>query len=298
MSKKEVLGVDKLYYAEIEDSADAYTPGTPAPLAPLAKITLKPKSSSKTSYYDNAASGGHFAEGETEGDIEIQGLELEVETALMGRFWDSVNKRQYDDGGTPPYFAVGYRALKSDGTYKYYWYQKCQFMPIEEEAETKTDTPNPKVTKLKIIAYYTEYIFDVGDGNPRPFKKVKGDTSVTGFDASTWFDAVQTPDTPSASAVTCTPSPADGATSQATSVAITLTFNNALRLGAENGIGLIRVDTGAAISVTRSIDAARKVVTLTHSALTAAKTYHINVTGVTDIHGQAFADNVYDFATA
>ena len=116
---KSVLGVDMLYYATVTDSSSAYTPGTPAYLAPLATISFKPKASTKTQYFDNIAMDSLFSEGESEGEIEIQGLPLDVKAALLGKTWDSANGRMYDDGGVvPPYFAVGFRALKSDGTYK------------------------------------------------------------------------------------------------------------------------------------------------------------------------------------
>jgi phi13 family phage major tail protein len=296
---KSVLGVDMLYYALVtQDTAAGYVAGTPAYLAPLANVSVKPKTSSKMQYFDNVAMESLLSEGESEGEIEIQGLPLDLKATLLGKTWDSTNKRMYDDGGIPPYVALGYRALKSDGNYIYYWYLKCQFAPPDEEAATKADSPDPKTTKLKVTAIYTTYLFDVDGSNSRSVKKNEADTAITGVDVDTWFDAVQTPVPGSVSAVTCTPSPADGATNQTTSVAITLTFNNALAGGAENGIGLVRSDTMAAISVTRSVNAARTVVTLEHSALTSAKTYLIVVTGVRDISGQALADVVYDFATA
>lgn len=105
--------------------------------------------------------------------------------------------------------------------------------------------------------------------------------------------------TGSPSAITCTPVPADAATGIGITDDITLTFNNALAAGAENGIVLVRADTAAAITVVRTISGSRKVVTLNPSAsLTANKQYLIIVPGVTDIYGQAFANTVYDFTTA
>lgn len=296
---KPILGADNMYYALItQDDADAYAAGTPKYLAPLVNIALKPKVGTKTDYADNKAFESLFNEGESEADVEIIGLPLDKKAELLGRTWDAVNKRMYDGGETPPYVALGYRAEKSDGTFKYYWYLKCQFMPPDEEAATKTESPEPKHPKLKLKAIFTTHEFDVDGVNSKSQKKVEADTAISGTDVSTWFDNVQVPAPGTPSALTCTPSPADGAVGQATSVAITLTFNNPLASGAENGIGLVREDTQAAIAVTRSINAARTVVTLAHSALTATKTYLITVNGVTDIYGQTLADVVYDFDTA
>jgi hypothetical protein len=175
---------------------------------------------------------------------------------------------------------------------------KGRFSPPSEEFASESDTPDPKGLKLTFTAIRTTYEFAQAGGVTDSAKLVKGDSEDAAFSGATWFDAVQVPTATTPSALTCTPSPTDGATAQATSVAITLTFNNALAGGKESGIGLLRSDTLAAIAVTRSIDAARKVVTLSHSALTAAKTYMITVNGVVDVYGQSLADVVYDFATA
>jgi hypothetical protein len=105
--------------------------------------------------------------------------------------------------------------------------------------------------------------------------------------------------TGSPSAITCTPVPANDAASIDVTDDITLTFNNALAAGAENGITLVRSDTQAIIACTRTISASRKVVTLNPGAsLTADKTYLIIVPNVKDVYGQSFADTVYHFVTA
>jgi methionine-rich copper-binding protein CopC len=92
----------------------------------------------------------------------------------------------------------------------------------------------------------------------------------------------------------CTPSPADGATGQATSVVPTLTFSNALATGV-TGILLTKND-GTVVSATITINAANKDITITPSgALTSAAKYLITCSGVRDIYGQAFPQTVYDF---
>lgn len=296
---KSVLGVDNLYFATVTDSADAYTPGTPEYLAPLANIAIKPKASMKTQYFDNIPMESLFSEGESEGEIEIQGLPLDVKATLLGKTWDSANGRMYDDGGvTPPYFAVGFRAMKSDGSYKHYWYLKCQFSPPDDEASTKTDSPNPKSTKLKMTAIYTTYLFDVDGSNNRSVKKVEGDTSITDFDETGWFSAVQVPAPGTPDALTCTPSPADAATGVSVSANIALTFANPLAANSENGI-VLTTAAGAVKACARTLNAARTVVTLDPTTnMSSSTTYLVIVPGVVDVYGQTLADTVYDFTTA
>jgi phi13 family phage major tail protein len=295
---KSLIGVDNLYYALVtQDDSSGYVAGTPKYLAPLANIAIKPKASMKTQYFDNIPMDSLFAEGESEGDIEIQGLPLDVKAELLGKTYDAVNGRLYDDGGTPPYVALGFRSQKSDGTFKYYWYLKGQFSPPDDEAATKKAEPDPKSAKMKLTALYTTYLFNVDGVNSRSVKKTEGDTALTAFSATGWFSSVQVPAPGAKPALTCTASPVDGATGVAVGVAPTLTFSNQLVTGTY-GVLLTKND-GAIVTATISINAALKVITITPgSNLSASTKYLITVAGVKDIYGQTFANTVYDFTTA
>ncbi len=296
---KSVVGLDNIYYALVsQDDASAYAAGAPTYLAPAMTIGIEPAVNTKTQYADNKPFDVMTSEGESKLPVEITGLPLDVLAVLLGKVYDFALGRMFDGGGVAPYVALGFRAKKSDGKYRYYWFLKGTFAPPKEEVASQTDSPDPKSTKLDFTAIKTTYEFPLTGSITDSVKRVMGDTADTVFDASTWFNAVQVPSVGAPSALTCTPSPADAATGQTTTVAITLTFNNAIRAGAELGVTLTRVDTGAVIAVTRSLNAARKVLTLTHAALTATKQYFITVSGVVDIYGQALADVVYDFTIA
>jgi len=299
MANKSYVGVDQIYYSLVTtDDADAYAAAVPAVFAPAMNIAQAPKTNSKVQYADNQPYDSMSAEGETELDVEITGLTLEVQAEILGKVYDAVNGRLFDNGGSAPYVALGFRAKKSGGTYRYFWFLKGKFAPPTEESATETDTPDPKSTKMKFSAIRTIHQFALDGSTTDSVKRVIGDTEDAAFDESTWFDAVQSPVVGTPSALTCTPAPTDGATGQTTTVAITLTFNNALAGNAENDIVLVRQSTGAIFATTRTINAARKIVTLTHAALTSGAVYHIIVPGVTDVYGQSLADVVYDFTVA
>jgi phi13 family phage major tail protein len=289
-------GADKLFFALVtQDDASAYAAGTPVALSPLKVAKQTPAANSKTEYFDNQPFLTMNSEGETKIKIDVAGLPLDIQAQILGKVYDSVTESLYDNGGTPPDCALGWRAKNSNGTYTLYWYLKGTFKPFEEEAETEADTPAAKGLSLEFTAVRTVHQWalsaSVTDSIKRRVSRLAGDVA-------TWFDNVQVPEYVAPSALTCTPSPADGATAQTTGVAITLTFNNALAGDAEKGIGLVREDTQAAIAVTRSLNAARTVVTLTHPILTSATTYLIAVNGVRDVFGQTLVDTVYDFDTA
>jgi len=298
LNNKSYLGVDQLYYALVtQDDLSAYVAGTPAVLAPLMNVSVKPKTNSKVQYADNQPFDSLSSEGESEADVEITGLPSDLQATLLGKVWDEVNGRMYDNGGTPPYVAIAYRAKKSGGQYKYYWYLKCQFSPFDEEASTETDTPDPKSTKLKLRALRTIFKFPLSASLTDTAKRTVGDDSHAGFSAANWWTAVQVPAYSAPSALTCTPSPADAATGVAVSVSPTLTFNNALRTGV-TGIQMVSA-AGAVVAGTITIDATAKIVTIDPTSnLSAATKYIITVSGATDIYGQALALSAYDFTTA
>ncbi len=104
--------------------------------------------------------------------------------------------------------------------------------------------------------------------------------------------------TASAPAFTLSSSPADAASGVVISANVVLTFSNALKVGAENAI-MLTTAAGVPVSVARTIDAARKVVTLNPASNLGAATEHlVIVPGVTDVFDQALTDTVINFTTA
>lgn len=298
MTQKSYLGLDKLYYALVTDDVSAYSADPPAILAPVAAIGIEPATNVKTQYFDNKPAETLTAEGETKLPLEVQGIPLELKALLLGKVYDATKGQMFGGGGVPPYVAIGFRAKKTDGGYHYWWFLKGRFSSPKEEASTQTDTPDPKTTKLDFTAVKTAFEFaqtgDLDDSSDR----VEADDADAEVDPDVWFGSVQLPVGGAAPAFTLTPSPADGASGVALAANITLTFSNALRAHAEDGIILVRQDTQAAIACARTIDAARKVITLDPTAnLTTGKTYLVIVPGVVDVFGQALADTVVNFDT-
>jgi phi13 family phage major tail protein len=296
---KSFVGVSKVYFALItDDSAAAYAAGIPAYLAPVMNVVQTPKTNSKVQYADDQPFDAMQSEGETELDVEITGLPLDIQAVLLGKVYDPATGRLFDSGGTAPYVALAFRSKKSDSKYRYYWFLKGTFSTPSEEMATKTDTPDPKSVKLKFTAIRTIHEFTLSASVTDSVKRVVGDTNDPNFNESPWFEAVQVPSYGAPSALTCTPSPADGAGSVAITTNITLTFNNALAGNVENGI-ILTTDAGVVKACARTIDEARKVVTLNPTTdLETSTTYLVIVPGIVDVFGQALADTVYDFTTA
>lgn len=296
-NQKSFVGVDNIYYALVTtDNASAYAAGTPAYLAPAMTISQKPKTSSKTQYADNQPFDAMSSEGETTIDVEITGLPLDTLAVLLGRVYDVATGRLFDNGGTPPDIALGFRAKKRGGDYRYYWFLKGNFMSPAEDQATETDSPDPKSTKLQFTAIRTIHQFALDGSITDSVKRVIGETSDANFDETGWFGSVQVPSYGAPASLTATPSPADGATGVAVASAITITFSNALAASVENGI-ILTTAAGVVKACTRTINAARTVVTLTPTTnLTGGTTYLVAVPGIVDVYGQTLTA-VYDFAT-
>lgn len=298
-TQKSVVGLRDLYYALVtQDDSDAYAAGAPAIFAPAVSASHKPKNASKTQYADDGVFDVLTSEGETEIELEVTNIPLDVLATVLGKEYDAATGRLFDNSGaTPPDVALGFRSVKSNGSYKYFWYLKGKFSMPDEEQATKGESPDPKTIKIKFIGVKTTYQFDLGDINDG-VKRVVGDEDISGFDATDWFTTVQVPVAGSPAAFTCTPNPADGATGVAVSANIVLTFSNPLAGNAENGIILTKVD-GTVKACSRTLNAARTVVTLDPTTnMSAATQYLVIVPGVTDIYGQSLGDTVYDFTTA
>lgn len=293
---KSVIGLDDLYYAEVtQDDADGYVADTPAYLAPVAELGVAPAVNSETQYADDGPYDTFSVVGETVLSIRVTGVPPEVAAFLTGNEFDATTGRVYEHDGTPPYVALGFKSLKSNGSYRYFWYLKGRFSLPPEEYATKTDTPDPKTIELIYTAVRTIYAHDLGDFNAST-KKVWGDEDTENFDGSTWFDQVQVPSVASPSALALSSIvPADEASGVAITANIVLTFNNTLVENAEAGVVLLD-ENNAVVATTNSIDATRKIITVNPDAsLTNNKPYDV-IYGVEDIYGDVLAGKS-DFTT-
>lgn len=97
-------------------------------------------------------------------------------------------------------------------------------------------------------------------------------------------------------ALTVSSVPANAATAIAVGSNVVLTFNNKV---IDESIVLMAATTGALVTVTKTWDAAGKVLTIhPTTALSAATKYLVTVVGVVDVYNQTLATTVNNFTTA
>jgi hypothetical protein len=257
---------------------------TQVDLPAATKLTFKERVKSAEGVGDDMLSVVVSVREGVEWELEATGLPLEAlaviygtTTSTTGVTPDQVKTLENHGAVRLPYFKIYGKSLGEGDDDVHCIIYKAK---VTEGLDAPMEYGNLQMTKIKGIG-----IDDLTNG---VFDWVQNETA-TALPGATG----------SPSAITCTPVPADGVSSIDITDDITLTFNNALAAGAENGIILVRSDTQAAIACARTIGGSRKVVTLNPSAsLTASKTYLIIVPNVHDIYGQTFADTVYNFDTA
>ncbi|MBD5128441.1 MAG: phage tail protein [Ruminococcaceae bacterium] len=144
------IGLDKLYYSiitENENGEENY--GTPKKLAKAMTVDLSVEIAEAILYADDSASESskEFAGGTI--TIGIDDLSPEVLSDLAGAFIDEngVVISSGEDVGN--YVAIGFRAKKSNGTYRYYWIYRVKFATPSDSHETKGDSINFKTPSIE-----------------------------------------------------------------------------------------------------------------------------------------------------
>ena len=122
------IGLDKLYYAKItEDENGNETYATPVQLAKAMNADLSVELAEATLYADDGAAEivKEFKNGTL--SLGVDDVGASVASDLTGATIDAngVVVSTSEDGGDP--VAVGFRAKKSNGKYKYYWLYRVKF---------------------------------------------------------------------------------------------------------------------------------------------------------------------------
>jgi hypothetical protein len=256
---------------------------TQVDLPAATKLTFKERVKSAEGVGDDMLSVVVSVREGVEWELEATGLPLEAlaimygtTTTTTGSTPDQVKTLENHGAVRLPYFKIYGKSLGEGDDDVHCIIYKAK---LTEGLDAPMEYGNLQMTKLKGIG--------IDDGTNGVFDWVQNET------ASALPGATGSP-----SAITCTPVPADAATGIDITDNITLTFNNALAAGAENGI-MLTTAAGVAVAGARTISGNRKVVTINPtSSLGAGAAHLIIVPGVKDIYGQSFANTVYDFTTA
>jgi len=135
------IGLRDVYYAKLLTDPVEGTPtyATPKHIAGAISANVNPNSSSATLFADDGPSDTAATLGEISLELNMKDLDLATQAELLGHTLDNgVLKKKGAD--VPPWVAVGFRTLKSNGSYRYYWLNKGKFATPEEDLQTKGDS--------------------------------------------------------------------------------------------------------------------------------------------------------------
>ena len=137
------IGFDQLYYAPItEDASGDETYGTPALLAKAISCDLSVELAEAILYADDAAAEVIKAFKEGKLSLGIDDIGVDKAKVLTGATVDSngVLISSGEDIGAP--VAIGFRAMKANGKYRYFWLYRVQFGVPATNLQTKGDSIN------------------------------------------------------------------------------------------------------------------------------------------------------------
>ena len=139
------IGCDNLVYAKMttedtESAAPVY--GTVTPALGVMSVNINPNGAQETLFADDGPMETASTLGKIEVEIQKSELTTQNKADLLGHQIDAKGALVYGDSDVPPWVAIGFRTLKSNGNYRYVWLYKGRFTEPEDANETKGDSIN------------------------------------------------------------------------------------------------------------------------------------------------------------
>ena len=212
------IGVSNFHYAMMTKEETLDTPptyGKPISAPGLMSLNINPNAGMDTLFADD----GPFETATTIGQIEVEvqknALTTQNKADLLCKVVDSKGGLISSSTDIPPWVAIGFKSLKSNGKYRYCWLYKGKFMDPEDNNETKGDSINWQSDTITGNFVKLIYQMTVAGKLVCPWKyDIDEDDIVDGEENSVdtdtiakWFDSVVMP-TPDAAITTVSNSPA------------------------------------------------------------------------------------------
>ena len=187
------IGLDKLYYAKITEDADGFeTYSTPVQLAKAMTADLSVELAEATLYADDgtAESVREFKSGTL--SLGIDDIGASVASDLTGSVIDTngVIVAAQEDGGAP--VAIGFRAKKGNGKYKYFWLYRVKFGIPATNLATKGDSISFSTPTIEGTIFARNKV-DGSGKHPWKAEATEGDAKVSANTITNWYKEVYEP---------------------------------------------------------------------------------------------------------
>lgn len=187
------IGLDRLYYSKItEDSDGDETYGIPSQLAKAISADLSIELAEATLYADDGPSEiiKEFKSGKI--SLGIDDIGSTAASDLTGAEIDDnhVVISGSEDSGSP--VAIGFRAKKANGNYKYYWLYRVIFGIPATNLATKGDSITFSTPTIEGTVVRRNKLDGKGK-HPWKAEVTEGDPSVTASVITNWYQNVYEP---------------------------------------------------------------------------------------------------------
>ena len=187
------IGLDKLFYAKITEDKDGNeTYATPVQLAKAMTADLSVELAEATLYADDGAAEivKEFKSGTL--SLGVDDLGGAVASDLTGSTIDNngVVISTAEDGGTP--IAVGFRAKKSNGKYRYFWLYRIKFGIPATALATKGDSITFNTPTIEGTIMRRKKVDGKGK-HPWKAEVTEGDIGVSAATITNWYKEVYEP---------------------------------------------------------------------------------------------------------
>lgn len=188
------IGCDNLVYALMTTEDTATTPPAYAEVKPapgVMSLNINPNGAQETLFADDGPMDTASTLGRIEVEIQKNELTSENKSDLLGHEIDSNGAVVYADSDVPPWVAIAFRTLKSNGKYRYVWLYKGKFTEPEDNNETKGDSINFQADTISGQFTKLTYAYTVNGKKKRPWKyELDGDSADAKTDTmDSWFEA-------------------------------------------------------------------------------------------------------------
>ena len=187
------IGLDKLYYAKITEDKDGNeTYASPVQLAKAISADLSVELAEATLYADDGAAEivKEFKSGTL--SLGVDDLGGTVASDLTGSTIDSngVVISAAEDGGDP--VAIGFRAKKSNGKYRYFWLYRVKFGIPATALATKGDSITFNTPTIEGAIMRRNKV-DTKGKHPWKAEATEGDAKVSANTITNWYKEVYEP---------------------------------------------------------------------------------------------------------
>jgi len=187
------IGLDKLFYAKItEDELGNETYGTPTQLAKAMKADLTIELAEASLFADDGEAENVKAFKSGKLSLGIDDIGMEAAKDLTGASVDNNGVLISTENDLAPYVAIGFRALKSNGKYRYFWLYRVKFAAPSTNLQTKGDSITFQTPTIEGTVMRRNKADGAGK-HPWKAEVTEGTTGVTENTITSWFTSVYEP---------------------------------------------------------------------------------------------------------